>query len=146
MLDGPTFAEFNVWETTANQQLTESKAKGIDLIPIIIDPDEFLKFCKEKGIFPTPKRGRSSPSLVGVTSNGGHRWAFSRLRNARSNCGLSTGLNRSLGPAPANFPGWRKPGAMKLGFLSSNKFSLQARNLNVRKNGHMGFGSVGKNC
>jgi hypothetical protein len=53
MLDGPTFpTEFNVWETTANQQLTESKAKGIDLIPIIIDPDEFLTFCKEKGYLP----------------------------------------------------------------------------------------------
>ena len=53
MLDGPTFpAEFEVWEKTAQKQLVDAKAQGVDTVSIILDPDEFLTFCREKGFLP----------------------------------------------------------------------------------------------
>jgi hypothetical protein len=41
----PTFEE---WERTAKSRLASAAAAGISIEPVILDPDEFLAFCKRE--------------------------------------------------------------------------------------------------
>jgi len=39
-------ATFDEWEETAKRHVASAAANGIEIQPIIVDPEEFLAFCK----------------------------------------------------------------------------------------------------
>jgi hypothetical protein len=53
MEDGNRFPlAFEKWEGTAKAQVEEAARHGVTIKPVILDPDEFLAFCKRKGLKP----------------------------------------------------------------------------------------------
>jgi hypothetical protein len=47
-------ATFEEWEKTANSQVAEAAAQGAIIEPVILDPDEFIRFCQGENL---AKRG-----------------------------------------------------------------------------------------
>ena len=41
-------ASFAEWEKLANNTIAQEKVQGIHIKPVILDPDEFLAFCKDR--------------------------------------------------------------------------------------------------
>ena len=54
---------FDEWESRAKSRMAKAEASGVRLKPIIVDPDDFMAFCREKGI---PK-GSKERTLFAVT-------------------------------------------------------------------------------
>ena len=45
--------EFDAWETRAKGQMEEAKRHGLVITPVILDPDEFLAFCRTENMAPS---------------------------------------------------------------------------------------------
>jgi hypothetical protein len=41
---------FDEWERTAKEQLSQAAANGVTITPVVLDPDKFLAYCKEKNL------------------------------------------------------------------------------------------------
>ena len=41
---------FDEWEKEAESQRAAKKREGVNIIPVLVSPDEFFTFCKEKHI------------------------------------------------------------------------------------------------
>ena len=54
---------FDEWESRAKSQMAQAEASGIHIKPIIVNPDDFMAFCREKGI----PRGSKERGLFAVT-------------------------------------------------------------------------------
>jgi hypothetical protein len=53
MEDRETFPlDFDEWEKNAESEQASAKRDGVNIIPVLLDPDEFFTFCKEKKISP----------------------------------------------------------------------------------------------
>ncbi len=51
MDDGEQFPRtFNEWEKLMKRQMAEANALGFDLIPVTLDPEQFVAFCRDKGL------------------------------------------------------------------------------------------------
>src|SRR6266496_2225290 len=55
---------FDEWEKTAKGQLTDAAANGITIKPVILDPEEFLAFCKREN---HAKRGSRERALFAIS-------------------------------------------------------------------------------
>jgi len=61
--------EFDAWETRAKGQMEEAKRHGLVITPVILEPDEFLAFCKTENMTPrgearaTPQHRNAQPGL-----------------------------------------------------------------------------------
>ena len=51
MDDGETLPlTFDEWEKNAESERAVAKGEGVSIIPVLVAPDEFFAFCKEKKI------------------------------------------------------------------------------------------------
>jgi hypothetical protein len=54
---------FDEWERTAKSQVASAAANGITIEPVILDPEEFLAFCKAENF---RKRGSAERAHFAV--------------------------------------------------------------------------------
>jgi len=53
MDDGETLPlSFDEWEKNAESERAVAKREGVSIIPVLVGPDEFFAFCREKRISP----------------------------------------------------------------------------------------------
>jgi hypothetical protein len=45
--------KFDAWEARAKGQMEEAKRHGLVITPVILDPDEFLAFCRTENLAPS---------------------------------------------------------------------------------------------
>ena len=69
MDDGETLPlTFDEWEKNAESERAVAKREGVSIIPVLLAPDEFFAFCREK---------RISPNLATAAAFAGSRGAAS---------------------------------------------------------------------
>jgi hypothetical protein len=61
---------FEEWENKAKSRIASAKALGITIIPVILDPHEFLAFCKREGY---RRRGSRERTLFAASRQGTKR-------------------------------------------------------------------------
>jgi hypothetical protein len=61
---------FEEWENKAKSRIATAKALGITITPVILDPDEFLAFCKREG---HRRRGSRERNLFAVSRQSARR-------------------------------------------------------------------------
>jgi hypothetical protein len=54
---------FDEWERTAKEQLAELAARGIEITPVIVDPDEFLAYCEREKL---SRRGNRERGMFAI--------------------------------------------------------------------------------
>jgi hypothetical protein len=67
--DGETLPlAFDEWEKNAERERAAAKREGVSMIPILLDPEEFFTFCKEKKISPNRATAAAFASSRGAAS------------------------------------------------------------------------------
>jgi hypothetical protein len=56
-------ATFDDWERAAKDQLTAVVARGIEIKPVILEPEEFLAYCEREKL---PRRGSRERSMFAI--------------------------------------------------------------------------------
>jgi hypothetical protein len=56
----PTFDE---WERAAKDQLAGLAARGVEITPVILEPDEFLAYCEREKL---PRRGNRERGMFAI--------------------------------------------------------------------------------
>jgi dihydropteroate synthase len=59
MDDGDKSKTFDEWERTAKRRLASAAAAGVTIEPVILDPGEFLVYCKAKNFSERGDRERN---------------------------------------------------------------------------------------
>jgi hypothetical protein len=69
MDDGETLPlSFDEWEKNAESERAVAKREGVSIIPVLVGPDEFFAFCKEKKITPDRATAAAFASSRGAAS------------------------------------------------------------------------------
>jgi hypothetical protein len=70
MEDGETFPlDFNEWEKNAESERAAANCEGVIILPVFLDADEFLTFCKEKKLSPNRTTAAAFVSSRGAASH-----------------------------------------------------------------------------
>jgi hypothetical protein len=69
MEDGETFPlAFDEWEKNAESEREAARHDGVSIIPVLLDPDEFFTFYKEKKISPNRATAAAFASSRGAAN------------------------------------------------------------------------------
>ena len=67
--DGETLPlTFDEWEKNAESERAVAKREGVSIIPVLLAPDEFFSFCREKKISPNRSTAAAFAGSRGAAS------------------------------------------------------------------------------
>jgi hypothetical protein len=91
----PTFDE---WERVANDQLATAAANGIEIKPVIVEPEKFLAYCKGQNFHGRGSKERSMFAVAMESAKGLSRASACDSRDIRRRASTSMTAPPALPP------------------------------------------------